>query len=132
MAEIQDFINQVFDQQYQASFGQAQPEDLGRELVLTRQVGDQLAGVLTAKKSLDNYHVTALVVSPDHQGQGLGASLLAELEDQARAEGVTSITLSTKSYQAQGFYLKQGYACYASLIDVPVVGVTKYHLIKRL
>lgn len=132
MAEIQDFINQIFDQQYQASFGQAQPEDLGRELVLTRQVADQLAGVLTAKKSLDNYHVAALVVSPDHQGQGLGASLLAELEDVARAAGVTSITLSTKSYQAQGFYLKQGYTCYASLVDVPLAGVTKYQFIKWL
>lgn len=132
MSANQDFIHQVFSQQYQEVFGQAQPDELGREVVLTREVEGQLAAVLTAKKALDNYHVTALVVAQVHQGQGLGASLLAELEVLAKGEGVTAITLSTKSYQAEGFYRKQGYTCYASLSDVPVAGVTKHHFIKRL
>ena len=42
------------------------------------------------------------------------------------------VTLSTKSYQAKDFYLKQGYEIYASLADVPQKGITKYHFIKRL
>lgn len=131
MSRVQDFIDQVFDSQYRTTFGQAQPEDLGEEVVLTREKDNQLLAVLTAKKSLDNYHVTALVVSPDHQGRGLGASLLVELESLAKAERVTSITLSTKSYQAEDFYRRQGYSCYASLPDVPMLGVTKHHFIKR-
>lgn len=132
MSNFQALIHKVFDQQFQEHFGQAQPNDMNKELVLTRMVDDQPVAVLTAKKSLANYHVTALVVVQGHQGKGLGASLLRELEDLAEREGVTTITLSTKSYQAEGFYLKQGYTCYASLADVPVAGVTKHHFIKRL
>jgi hypothetical protein len=40
--------------------------------------------------------------------------------------------LSTKSYQAKDFYIKQGYEIYASLADIPQKGITKYHFIKRL
>ena len=57
---------------------------------------------------------------------------MTELEEKAAEAGATSITLSTKSYQAKDFYLKQGYEIYASLSDVPQKGITKYHLIKRL
>ena len=64
--------------------------------------------------------------------KGLGASLLAELEEKAAEAGVTSITLSTKSYQAKDFYIKQGYEIYASLAHIPQKGITKYHFIKRL
>ena len=57
---------------------------------------------------------------------------MSELEEKAEKVGVNSITLSTKSYQAKDFYVKQGYEIYASLEDVPQRGVTKYHFIKRL
>ena len=72
------------------------------------------------------------MVDKGHQKKGLGASLLAELEEKAEKAGVSSITLSTKSYQAKDFYIKQGYEIYASLEDVPQIGVTKYHFIKWL
>jgi len=67
-----------------------------------------------------------------YKKKGLGASLLSELEEKAAETGETSITLSTKSYQAKDFYIKQGYEIYASLSDVPQKGITKYHFIKRL
>ena len=72
------------------------------------------------------------MVDKEHQKKSLGASLLAELEEKAAEAGATSITLSTKSYQARDFYIKQGYEIYASLTDVPQKGITKYHFIKRL
>ena len=72
------------------------------------------------------------MVDEGYQKKGLGASLLAELEEKAEKAGVSSITLSTKSYQAKDFYVKQGYEIYASLSDVPQKGVTKYHFIKWL
>mgnify|MGYP001780682999 FL=1 len=72
------------------------------------------------------------MVDKEHQKKGLGASLLAELEEKAVEVGATSITLSTKSYQAKDFYIKQGYEIYASLTDVPQKGIIKYHFIKRL
>ena len=133
MTEFQDFIKQVFKEQYEASFGSARLEELEpKDYYLTREEEGRLIALLHAQQVLENIHIKALVLDKEHQKKGLGASLLAELEEKAGAAGVSSITLSTKSYQAKDFYVKQGYEIYASLSDVPQRGVTKYHFIKRL
>ena len=133
MTEFQDFIEQVFKEQYEASFGSTRLEELEpKDYYLTREEEGNLIALLHAQQVLENIHIKALVVDKEHQKKGLGASLLAELEEKAAETGVTSITLSTKSYQAKDFYIKQGYEIYASLSDVPQKGITKYHFIKRL
>ena len=103
-----------------------------QDYYLRREEDGQLIALLHAQQVLENIHIKALVVDKEHQKKGLGASLLAELDEKAAETGVTSITLSTKSYQAKDFYIKQGYEIYASLSDVPQKGITKYHFIKRL
>ena len=133
MTEFQDFIEQVFKEQYEASFGPDMLEKLEpQDYYLAREEEGRLIALLHAQQVLENIHIKALVVDKGHQKKGLGASLLAELEEKATEAGVTSITLSTKSYQARDFYIKQGYEIYASLEDVPQIGVTKYHFIKWL
>lgn len=133
MEEFHDFIKRVFDEQYEACFGPDMLEKLeSQDYYLRREEDGQLIALLHAQQVLENIHVKALVVDKEHQKKGLGASLLAELEEKAVEAGVTSITLSTKSYQAKDFYIKQGYEIYASLTDVPQKGITKYHFIKRL
>ena len=133
MEKFHDFIKRVFDEQYEACFGPDMLEKLElQDYYLTREEDGRLIALLHAQQVLENIHVKALVVDKEHQKKGLGASLLAELEEKAVEAGVTSITLSTKSYQARDFYIKQGYEIYASLSDVPQKGITKYHFIKRL
>ena len=133
MTEFHDFIEQVFKEQYEVSFGSARLEELEpKDYYLTREEEGRLIALLHAQQVLENIHIKALVVDKEHQKKGLGASLLAELEEKAEKAGVSSITLSTKSYQAKDFYVKQGYEIYASLSDVPQKGVTKYHFIKWL
>ena len=133
MIDFQDFVKRIFNEQYEKTFGSTLLEKLeARDYFFKREENGNLIALLHAQQVLENIHIKALVVEPDYQKQGLGASLLAELEEKAMAEGVSSITLSTKSYQAKDFYLKQGYEIYASLADVPQKGITKYHLIKRL
>ena len=133
MEKFHDFIKRVFDEQYEACFGPDMLEKLElQDYYLTREEDGQLIALLHAQQVMENIHVKALVVDKEHQKKGLGASLLAELEEKAVEAGVTSITLSTKSYQARDFYIKQGYEIYASLTDVPQKGITKYHFIKRL
>ncbi|MCF1285130.1 GNAT family N-acetyltransferase [Streptococcus sinensis] len=132
MTDFHDFIKRVFDEQYEAYFGPDMLEKLEpRDDYLTREEEGRLIALLHAQQVLENIHIKALVVDKEHQKKGLGASLLAELEEKAVEAGVTSITLSTKSYQAKDFYIKQGYEIYASLEDVPKKGVVKYHFIKR-
>ena len=109
MTELQDFIEQVFKEQYEASFGSARLEELEpKDYYLTREEEGRLIALLHAQQVLGNIHIKALVVDKEHQKKGLGASLLAELEEKAEKVGVNSITLSTKSYQAKDFYVKQG------------------------
>lgn len=133
MTDMQNFIKRVFDEQYESNFGSAMLEKLKpKDDYLIRKEDGRLVALLHAQQVLENIHIKALVVDKAYQKKGLGASLLAELEEKAAEAGVTSITLSTKSYQAKDFYLKQGYEIYASLTDVPQKGITKYHFIKRL
>ena len=133
MTDVQKFIKRVFDEQYESNFGSAMLEKLKpQDDYLTRKEEGRLVALLHAQQVLENIHIKALVVDKAYQKKGLGASLLAELEEKAAEAGVTSITLSTKSYQTKDFYLKQGYEIYASLTDVPQKGITKYHFIKRL
>ena len=133
MTEFQNFIEQVFKEQYEDSFGPDMLEKLEpQDYYLAREEEGRLIALLHAQQVLENIHIKALVVDKGHQKKGLGASLLVELEEKAEKAGVSSITLSTKSYQAKDFYIKQGYEIYASLEDVPQKGVTKYHFIKWL
>ena len=133
MEEFHDFIKRGFDEQYEVCFGPDMLEKLEpRDYYLTREEDGRLIALLHGQQVLENIHIKALVVDKEYQKQGLGASLLTELEEKAAEAGVTNITLSTKSYQAKDFYIKQGYEIYASLSDVPQKGITKYHFIKRL
>ena len=133
MEEFHDFIKRVIDEQYEACCGPDMLEKLEpQDYYLRREKDGRLIALLHAQQVLENIHIKSLVVDKEYQKRGLGASLLAELEEKATEAGVTSITLSTKSYQAKDFYIKQGYDIYASLTDVPQKGITKYHFIKRL
>ncbi|MEQ7216284.1 GNAT family N-acetyltransferase [Enterococcus asini] len=57
---------------------------------------------------------------------------MAHGEEAFKELGLKNITLTTRSYQAKGFYEKQGFDLFAELADVPKVGITRYYFIKRL
>ncbi|MFV8043312.1 GNAT family N-acetyltransferase [Streptococcus pluranimalium] len=129
----EEFVKRVFDEQFEETFGRdAMSKLVTKEYLLTKEEGGDLLAVLQAIQSIETVHIKSLVVAKAAQGKGLGSQLLLELEEVARQNGVTSITLSTKSYQAKEFYLKNGYQIYASLENVPMQGVTKYQFIKYL
>lgn len=129
----EEFVKRVFNEQFEETFGRdAMSKLVTKEYLLTKEEGGNLLAVLQAIQSIETVHIKSLVVAKAAQGKGLGSQLLLELEEAARQNGVTSITLSTKSYQAKEFYLKNGYQIYASLENVPMQGVTKYQFIKYL
>lgn len=129
----EEFVKRVFDEQFEETFGRdAMSKLVTKEYLLTKEEGGNLLAVLQAIQSIETVHIKNLVVAKAAQGKGLGSQLLLELEEAARQNGVTSITLSTKSYQAKEFYLKNGYQIYASLENVPMQGVTKHQFIKYL
>lgn len=64
-------------------------------------------------------NVSLLWVSSDSRGSGLGSALLERLETEAMALGCTKAHVSTFSFQAQEFYVANGYEKFAELSDYP-------------
>jgi len=116
------------------SFNQAASGDALDDQPVNRVIHDA-AGQVVAGIAADVcggwLMVHALWVDDTRRGEGLGQALLAEAEQQARALGAHAVTLDTFSWQAEGFYLKQGYEVFGWLQDFPP-GHQRLYLRKRL
>ncbi|HAT9060359.1 TPA: GNAT family N-acetyltransferase [Legionella pneumophila subsp. pneumophila] len=63
--------------------------------------------IVYAHKS--SIYVDVLWVKEEYRGLGIGAELLRSVETEAIKRGIPASTLDTFSFQAERFYLKQGY-----------------------
>jgi GNAT superfamily N-acetyltransferase len=78
-------------------------------LIISRPVYVALAhGTISGTANLDGAAPRAVFVDPDHQGQGIGAGLMAAIENLARIRAVPTLYLQS-SVTAEGFYRKLGY-----------------------
>ena len=129
--EVTDRLLEILDQQ-QVDFFASEPEPDASEWALCAKEDKHIVGGLTAKKQYQTMHISLLAVDPAYRKDGIGSQLLAKMEQVALKHQVTTITLTTKAYQALGFYLKQGYEVFGELEDVPMIGTTKYYLVKKI
>jgi ribosomal protein S18 acetylase RimI-like enzyme len=67
-----------------------------------------VACVIAAPSSPTEARIRQMAVAPDHQGRGLGRTLLGEVERRLRDGGFRRLVLSARS-TAVGFYEKMGY-----------------------
>lgn len=108
-------------------------EDLPEKLLAYAALDqDIIVGGILAKQSYESIYINLLAVNPAYRERRLGSQLMKKMEEVAMEEGIIQITLTTMSYQALGFYQKQGYTIFGTLEDMPMRGVTKYYLNKRL
>jgi putative acetyltransferase len=78
---------------------------LGQERVcLVAEADRQLIGTA----ALDGAELATFFVLPEYQGQGIGTRLLAAIEGQARALGLTRLTVDA-SITGAAFYAASGY-----------------------
>ncbi|WP_196223231.1 GNAT family N-acetyltransferase [Roseibium sp. RKSG952] len=74
--------------------------------------------------------VRGLWVDENFRGQGLAARILTRLEVEAARRGAGTALLDTYSFQARGFYERQGYRCFGTF-DYPN-GVQRVYMTKSL
>ncbi len=103
-----------------------------REAVLLhiRDAEDRVAGGLIGRISWHWLYVMTLAVAPALQGQGWGRRLMEQAEATARERGCVGARLDTYSFQARGFYEKQGYRIVGTIEDCPP-GHARYSMAKR-
>lgn len=100
-----------------------------RFAILLRDAEGALVGGLDGVIGWEWLFVDNLWVHDALQRQGHGGDLLARGERYALEHGCHSVWLDT--FQARGFYEKQGYTVFGTLSDYPA-GQTRYFLKKRL
>lgn len=96
-----------------------------------RDASGQVVGGLFGHSGMGWLYVDYLWLQADQRGSGLGAQLLALVEDEARRRECVGVFLYTYSFQAPGFYQKQGFEVMGVLEDCPP-GHQRIYLKKHL
>ena len=77
--------------------------------IYVKDHSDLIIGGAIVYAHSNSIYVDVLWVNEGHRGKGIGGSLLQRVEAEAIQRGIKASTLDTFSFQAEGFYLKQGY-----------------------
>ena len=107
--------------------GFAGPADSRPLELLLRDAAGTVEGGLTGRTRYRWLFVENFFIPEHRRGNRLGARMLAAAEAEAQARGCIGAFLDTNSFQAPGFYEKQGYARFGALEDYPSVGMAKYY-----
>ena len=91
----------------------------------------KVVGGLTGRTSLGLFFLDLIYVPDELRASGLGAEILRQAEDEARARGCRSAVVYTISFQAPGFYQKNGWRIFGEVpCDPP--GTSRIYLQKDL
>ena len=102
-----------------------------RTVLSMRDGKGKLLGGLILQSYWRESYVELLWLSARARGSGLGRRLLAEAERRAKRRGSRLIHLNTFSFQATGFYEKQGYRRFGGMSGSPR-GESRHFYVKRL
>jgi GNAT superfamily N-acetyltransferase len=91
----------------------------------------EVLGGLAGRTSFGLLFVEPFFLPEKFRGNGLGSRVIALAEEEARQRGCTRAALFTLTFQAPGFYLKQGYEI-AARLDCAPPGATRMLMTKRL
>lgn len=91
---------------------------------------NKVAGGLIGATYWGWLYIDLLFIKDELRGHGYGRQLLTLTEQEARKRGAANAFLDTFSFQAQGFYEKQGYRIFGELKDFPP-GHSRYYMTKE-
>jgi GNAT superfamily N-acetyltransferase len=102
-----------------------------KPLTITLRDGKEIVAGLTGETALGWLYIDLLWVSDGRRRKGLGRTLMARAEAEARKRGARNAYLNTFSFQARPFYKKLGYREFGRLDDFPV-GHSRHWMTKAL
>ena len=102
-----------------------------RTVLSVRDARGRLLGGLILQSYWQESYIELLWLSARARRGGLGSKLIREAERQAQRRGSRLIHLNTYSFQAPGFYEKQGYRRFGRLAGSPK-GESRYFYVKKL
>lgn len=111
--------------------GQAGRLRYSRKVISIRGRKGQVLGGLILQSYWRESYIELLWLSASARGKGLGSRLLEVAERHARQRGSRLIHLNTYSFQAPGFYEKQGYRRFGAMSGSPQ-GKKRHFYVKRL
>lgn len=101
------------------------------EFVIKDENGDEIAGILAGMGYWNGLEIKILWVKETYRKAGLGSKLLKYTETVAKAKGATISMLDTFDFQAEAFYIKNGYETVGAIKDFPN-GHKRIYLSKKL
>ena len=95
-------------------------EDHAKELCIVLYSPDQqIVGGVIAEIYWDWLFINVMWVKEELRGNGFGEKLLKSAEEEASKLGAKHAFLDTFTFQAPGFYEKNGYSAFGKLEDFP-------------
>jgi GNAT superfamily N-acetyltransferase len=91
----------------------------------------QIIGGLVGRTSLGLFFIDLIFFPKELRGNRLGSEIMEAAEDEARKRGCTSAVLYTITFQAPGFYERQGYRVLGR-IECPPPGHTRICMTKAI
>ena len=91
----------------------------------------EVVGGLIGRTSFGLFFVERFFLPEQFRGNGLGSRVLALAEEEAKRRGCSRAALFTLTFQAPGFYIKQGYDI-AARIECSAPGATRMLMTKEL
>lgn len=88
--------------------------------ILLRDDDDKVVAGLTGTSVWNWLYIDIIWVDETLRGQGAGADLLRAAEEEAQTRDCHSVWVWTESFQASGFYKKQGYKEFVTMDDFPI------------
>lgn len=111
------------------------PEEIKKEYgqisFMARDEEEKIIGGITGTYFWQNMHIDFLWVDPDVRGQRIAEQLMRQMEEFAKLKKCRLMTVDTFSFQAPGFYVKQGFREFGAVADHPA-GHSQHYFEKRL
>lgn len=126
-----DFIRQKVIEHNKESLSEEVKKEYGQVSFMARSEEGNIVGGITGTYFWQHMHVDFLWVDPGARGQGLAERLMRQMEGYSREKKCRLMIVDTFSFQAPGFYIKQGFRQFGFIEDHPA-GHSQHYFEKRL